>query len=42
MRVEYRGDFANTAYFIQHLTGKVKNQNELTVGWIYPFSSKTP
>ena len=42
MRVEYRGDFANTPYFLKDAKEMVKNQNVLTAGWVYAFSSKTP
>ena len=44
MRVEYRGDFSNLTrgYFLKNTGELVKNQNALTVGWVYAFSSKTP
>jgi Putative beta-barrel porin-2, OmpL-like. bbp2 len=42
MRVEYRGDMSDTPFFIQNTSGTVKNQNVLTVGWVYAFSTKTP
>jgi hypothetical protein len=44
MRVEYRGDFSNLdgGYFLKNTGELVKNQNALTVGWVYAFSSKTP
>ena len=42
MRVEYRGDFANTPYFLKNVSESVKTQNELVVGWVYAFSSKMP
>jgi len=42
MRVEYRGDMSNTPYFLKNTIDIVKNQNALTVGWVYAFSSKTP
>jgi hypothetical protein len=42
MRVEYRGDMSDTPFFIQNAAGTVKNQNVLTVGWVYAFSTKTP
>ena len=42
MRVEYRGDMSNKAYFFKNAREIVKNQNALTVGWVYAFSSKTP
>ena len=42
MRVEYRGDMSNTPYFLKNTSDVVKNQNVLTVGWIYAFSSKMP
>ena len=42
MRIEYRGDFANTPYFLKNVSETVKNQNALIVGWVYAFSSKTP
>ena len=42
MRVEYRGDMADTPYFIKNTSEMVKNQNALTIGWVYVFSSKTP
>ena len=42
MRVEYRGDMSNTPYFFKNTSEVVKNQNALTVGWVYAFSSKTP
>jgi len=41
-RIEYRGDFSNAEYFIKNTTDIVKNQNELTVGWVFAFSSKSP
>jgi putative OmpL-like beta-barrel porin-2 len=41
-RVEYRGDFADVPYFIKELSGMKKNQNVVTIGWVYAFSSKTP
>jgi hypothetical protein len=42
MRVEYRRDLASTPYFINDTTSLKKDQNVLTIGWIYAFSSKTP
>ena len=42
MRIEYRGDMSNVPYFLKNMTEAVKNQNALTVGWVYAFSSKTP
>ena len=39
---DYRGDMSNTPYFLKNTSEVVKNQNVLTVGWIYAFSSKTP
>jgi hypothetical protein len=42
MRVEYRGDVSDTPFFNKNVSDIVKNQNALTVGWIYAFSSKTP
>lgn len=42
MRIEYRGDFADTAYFVKDVSEKKKNQNVFTIGWVYAFSSKTP
>ena len=42
MRVEYRGDFANTPYFLNDTTTLKKNQQAVMVGWVYAFSSKTP
>jgi hypothetical protein len=42
MRVEYRGDFSNLdGYFLKNVSEGAKNQNTLTVGWVYAFSSKT-
>ena len=49
MRIEYRGDFSDKNFFIGDtpvVTGTPpalkKGQNELLVGWIFAFSSKTP
>lgn len=42
MRVEYRGDFADTPYFLKDVSETKKNQNVFTVGWVYAFNSKTP
>ena len=42
MRVEYRSDMAEEAYFLRHTDELVKNQNVFTLGWIYAFSSKAP
>lgn len=42
MRVEYRGDVAETPYFIENSSDMVKNQHALTIGWVYAFSSKAP
>ncbi len=42
MRVEYRGDMAETPYFIKNARETSKNQNALIIGWVYAFSSKTP
>ena len=44
MRIEYRGDFSNSSagYFISDSSGLKKNQQALTVGWIFAFSSKMP
>ena len=42
MRVEYRRDWSDSAYFLKNANEVVKNQNALTVGWVYAFSSKTP
>ncbi len=42
MRVEYRGDFAETPYFIKNTSEMSKNQHAIIVGWVYAFSSKTP
>ena len=42
MRVEYRGDFAQNPFFPKNSSDLSKNQNVVTVGWIYSFSSKTP
>jgi hypothetical protein len=43
-RVEYRGDFSNRndGYFLKNTGEFVKNQNAVTIGWVYAFSSKTP
>lgn len=40
-RVEYRGDFSDKNFFIKNASGTVKNQNSLTFGFIYAFSSKS-
>lgn len=42
MRVEYRGDFADDPFFPQNSHELKKNQQVLTIGWIYSFSSKAP
>ena len=45
MRIEYRGDFSNNPFFTKttdNTTELKKNQQAITVGWIYSFSSKTP
>jgi putative OmpL-like beta-barrel porin-2 len=42
MRVEYRGDMADKAYFLKKTSSTAKNQNVFTIGWVYAFSSKTP
>ncbi len=42
MRVEYRGDFADTPYFLKNVKETSKNQHALIIGWVYAFSSKTP
>ena len=42
MRVEYRGDFADTGYFVKNTSESSKNQNAIILGWVYAFSSKTP
>jgi hypothetical protein len=42
MRIEYRGDMADSPYFLKNTSELSKNQNALTVGWVYAFSSKTP
>ncbi len=41
-RLEYRGDMSNGEAFTKDSVGPSKNQNSLTLGWIYAFSSKTP
>lgn len=38
-RIEYRGDFSDHPYFFKNFT-EVSNQNTLTVGVVYGFSSK--
>jgi hypothetical protein len=40
MRIEYRGDFANNPYFIDDTGSFKKNQQALTIGWVYAFSTK--
>jgi hypothetical protein len=42
MRIEYRGDFSDTPFFIKETSTLKKNQQALTVGWVYAFSSKAP
>jgi Putative beta-barrel porin-2, OmpL-like. bbp2 len=42
MRIEYRGDFSNTPYFLKETSELKKNQQALTIAWIYAFSSKMP
>jgi hypothetical protein len=42
MRIEYRGDFASTPYFLKSGGATSKSQNELLIGWIYAFSTKMP
>ena len=40
MRLEYRGDFSDTPFYLKKATESVKSQNTLTAGFIYAFSSK--
>ena len=42
MRIEYRGDFAQNDFFPKDVGVFKKTQNELLVGWVYAFSTKTP
>ena len=42
MRVEYRGDYSDTPFFIKNAGESTKNQNAIILGWVYAFSSKTP
>jgi hypothetical protein len=42
IRVEYRGDMAETPYFVKNVSETSKNQHALTMAWVYVFSSKTP
>jgi hypothetical protein len=43
MRIEYRGDYSDTPYFIKKdQTGLVKTQNTLMIGFVYSFSTKSP
>jgi hypothetical protein len=42
MKVEYRTDLSNTAYFTKNTSEMVRHQSVLTVGWMYAFSSKAP
>lgn len=40
MRLEYRGDFSDTPQFLKKASEATKNQNTLTIGFIYAFSTK--
>jgi len=40
MRLEYRGDFSDEAFFTKRISESVKSQNTFTVGVIYAFSTK--
>ena len=40
-RIEYRGDFSNTASFVDSTGLKKKNQQSLGFGFLYSFSSKS-
>jgi hypothetical protein len=40
MRIEYRGDFSDSPFFLKNLTEPVKNQHTFTVGIVYAFSTK--
>ena len=42
MRVEYRRDFSDVAFFPKKTSNRVRNQDTFTVGLIYAFSTKTP
>ena len=42
MRIEYRGDFSDSPFFLKNFDEPVKNQNTFTVGMVYAFSSKAP
>jgi hypothetical protein len=42
MRIEYRRDFSDVAFFPKNAAEHVKNQDTLTVGFVYAFSSKAP
>ena len=40
LRLEYRGDFSDTPFFLKSGSGLVKSQSTFTVGMIYAFSTK--
>ena len=40
-RIEYRGDFSDTATFVDSVGARKKNQNMLILGFLYSFSSKS-
>ena len=40
MRLEYRGDFSDSAFFTKRILEPVKSQHTFTVGVIYAFSTK--
>ena len=42
MRIEYRGDFSDSPFFLKNFDEPVKNQNTFTVGIVYAFSTKAP
>jgi hypothetical protein len=42
MRLEYRGDFSDSPFFLKNFDEPAKKQNTFTVGMVYAFSSKAP
>ena len=40
LRLEYRGDFSDTAFFLKNASGTSKNQQTFTAGLVYAFSTK--
>jgi hypothetical protein len=40
MRIEYRRDFSDVAFFLKRAAERVKNQDTFTIGFVYAFSTK--